>query len=310
MKKTALLLSAVLISTVLLGFSGCLITDALDYSDAKKYTAGNTTITDTVENLDLDYLSGMVKVKTHAENTVIISEETTDGLKEDMRVHWWLDKTTLKIKYAASGTRQPIFGIWEKKLTLTVPESAIFSDVTMKITSAELETSLFKTQNLNVKTASGKADINCEAKNIDITSTSGRINLNANGEITNITVQSTSGNIDTVFENAGKADFKSTSGKITIWANETTDAVLKTTSGTIVCDFNVAPSKCKISSTSGKTTLKLPENADFGVRFNTSSGNFRSDFALVKNGNHYVCKNGNADIEIKTTSGDVAVQKK
>lgn len=310
MKKTALLLSTVLICTALPGFSGCLITNVLNYSDAKKYTAGNTIITDKVESIDLSYLSGIVNVKTHAENTVIISEETPDGLKKDMLVHWWLDKTTLKIKYAASGTRQPIFGIWEKKLTLTVPESAIFSDVKVKVASAELETSLLRTQNLDVETVSAAADINCEAKNIDITSTSGRINLNANGEITNIALQSTSGDIDAVFEKAGKANFKSTSGKIRIFADKTSDAVLKTTSGAIICDFNEAPFKCKISSTSGKTTLKLPENADFDVMFNTSSGKFNSDFALVKNGNRYVCKNGNADIEIKTTSGDVFVQKK
>lgn len=309
MKKKALLLTSVFLIAALPGISGCLITNTLNYSDAKKYSAGNATITDKVENIELDYLSGIVKIKTHTENTVIISEETPDGLKDDMRVHWWLDKTTLKIKYAASGTRQPIFGIWEKKLTLTLPESAIFSYVTVNLSSAELDTALIKTQNLDVKTVSGKADINCEAKNIDIESTSGRINLNANGDITDIAVQSTSGDIDAVFEKANKANFKSTSGRISIFANETNDAVLKTTSGAIFCAFSATPSKCKISSTSGKTTLKLPENADFDVKVNTTSGTFRSDFALVKNGNHYVCKNGNADIEIKTTSGDVFVQK-
>ena len=70
-----------------------------------------------IENIEVDWQSGSVSIASHSESTFLLSEKTGDGISDDFRVHWWLEGTTLHVKYAASGASMQLFGAWHKDLT-------------------------------------------------------------------------------------------------------------------------------------------------------------------------------------------------
>lgn len=122
--------------------------------------------------------------------------------------------------------------------------------------------------------------------------------------------QSRSGKITANLGRVNAANFESASGKIRLAASCVASLSAKAASGDIFCDFETVPTACGICTSSGKVTINLPENPNFTANINTTSGGFASDFALKKDGNNYVCGDGSADIDMETTSGDVAIWKR
>lgn len=56
--------------------------------------------------------------------------------------------------------------------------------------------------------------------------------------------------------------------------------------------------------------LYLPESSGFSCEFDTTSGDFSSDFAVVIQDDIYVSGNVDAKLYFDTTSGDVTIKKK
>ena len=57
-------------------------------------------------------------------------------MPEELRVHWWLEGSTLHVRFAASGAKQRAFNSWRKELTLTVPETLSLDDIEIRTASA------------------------------------------------------------------------------------------------------------------------------------------------------------------------------
>ena len=132
------------------------------YDHAGKYTAGDGEIDGTVKKLDIDWLSGSVSVVAGNCDSVLIQEVTGGKIDKDMRVHWWLDGTTLRVKFCASGLKPRIYH-GKKELTVTVPETLSLSAISVDSASAEVSVLGASMDELSVDTASGaiRVDTDC-----------------------------------------------------------------------------------------------------------------------------------------------------
>lgn len=311
MKKTLVfVMLAAIVTAAMCGLTGCSYFGIVTYANSEEYSVGDTEISQRVEKIEIDWPSGNVNVVSHSENTLLLTEKTEDGISDDLRVHWWLEGTTLHVKFAASGAGMRLFGTWHKELTLTVPEALPFNDVVICAASAKINVSDLATETLSVSTASGDMDISCMANTIRLNSASGDIKLDQKDKADDISIDTASGKISANLSQADNVHFDSVSGKINVTAALIDSLSAKAVSGDIFCKLEVTPPECKLNAVSGKVTLIIPDDSDFTAKISTTSGDFESDFALKKNGNTYICGSGSANIDIKTTSGDVSIRQK
>lgn len=294
----------------LCGLSGCSYSGSVTYADSDKYSVGNAEITDKIENLEIDWISGSISLVSHSEDTLTLSEKDADRLPEDMRVRWWVDGDTLHVKFAASGVGVRLFGSLHKDLTLTVPETLAFENVTIRAASAEIDAAGLTAGTLSVSTASGDITVSGAAGSVELNSASGNIQLTPKDKASEVRIDTASGKIDADLGAADRAYFESASGKIKLKAASVDSLAVKATSGAVLCELEAVPSECRLHAVSGEVTLILPEESDFTADISTVSGDFESDFALKKSGSTYTCGSGGADIDIETTSGDVGVYAK
>ena len=270
--------------------TGCTDFRTSSYANADRYTAGDAEFTEKIEKIDIDWAGGSVNLVPHSGDTVLLTEAAEEGMPEELRVHWWLEGSTLHVQYAASGAKQRAFNSWCKELTLTVPEALSLDDIEIRTASATVAAEGLTAETLDISTASGSIRLDCAADAIRLNSASGSVQL-------------------TQRDSAAEVCIETASGRIALTVASLDSLSAKTTSGAIRCELEAAPSTCRLRSTSGDVALCLPEDADFTAKVGTTSGDFESDFALKKDGRNYICGSGSAGIEIDTTSGDVSIQK-
>ena len=307
MNPTVVILCIAIVLVTVLCVTGCSFHSLLSYSDAEKYTAGSTSISDKVESIDIDWISGNVNLVTCSDTSLSVKEETDSSADEALRVHWWLDGTTLRIKYSKSGVRTNLFGTLKKDLTISIPESASISDITVNSVAAGVKTDKITSDKLMIKTASGNVDSLCTAKEITIKSASGSIVLNQTGNSEQITAETASGKIESTIENTGKGEFRSASGKIGISAKKISELYSNAVSGNITLKLDTAPNNCSLRTVSGDINLDFSKEVGFTASTETLSGKFSSDLAMKTQAGKYIYGDGSADLFFKTTSGNISV---
>lgn len=274
------------IAAALLAMTAC--SGRISYANADKYSVGDASFDEPVEALDIDWASGSVNITTHSGSEVLLAEKTDPAATEDMRVHWWLDGTTLRVRFAAPGVSLRLIGWGQKELTIALPESLKLSGIAVNTASASVEAGNTRSDSLAVSTASGNMDIFCEAEEITLGSASGSISLEQTGT-------------------AALVQIKSSSGKISMTGAEIAELSAKTSSGSVSCALTGTIGKCAIQTASGSVGLRLPEAAGCTVNISTSSGDFQSGLPMTKNGKTYVYGDGRAEVSIKTSSGDIRI---
>lgn len=309
-KMTKFVTLAAAALTSVFALSGCSFMSSVTYANAEKYSAGDAEITDKIERIEIDWQSGSVNIVSHSENTFLLSEKTEEGISDDLRVHWWLEDTTLHVKFAKSGTNLRLFRTRNKELTLTVPETVSLNDITIHSASAEIHAEGLAAETLSVSTASGNITVGCTANTVKLGSASGNIELTGMGKAERVGINTASGKIHADLGQADQVNLESTSGKIHITAASIDSLSAKAASGAVSCELDATPSECRLRAVSGAVTLILPDTSDFTAKISTASGDFASDFALKTDGNTYTCGNGNGTIDIETASGDVSIRKK
>ena len=117
-----------------------------------------------VENIDLDWIDGNVKVVLCQDAYISITESAPAELSENTRVHWCVseDGKTLSIKYRASSS---FFGVNKDKnkdLILRIPEKLLvqLKNLNINAVSSNVTVSDIIIDNIDIKTASG--DVNLE----------------------------------------------------------------------------------------------------------------------------------------------------
>ena len=340
-----------LILPLTLCFTGCSFgfnSFSYQYENGDKYTAGNREIDDTITKINIDYVSGDVKVKGADTDIVSVEETANQTLDSDHQVHTWVDGDTLYVRYCVS-TKRISFNKIEKELEITLPSDQELDNFIIEVSSGNIDLDGFTTDYLNSHASSGNIAIDCSATDIEIKSSSGNINLIQNGNSNSVKVKASSGNIGINHDgNCNTFDIDSSSGKISINqqgiigmakihsssggvsavmgtvdtlsidvssggisldADEVKNLDTKASSGHSEIILDKVPETSNINCSSGGIDVSIPEDSDVTVHTQISSGEFNYDLPFSKNGKDYINGNGTADMSIHCSSGDVNFHK-
>lgn len=267
MKRMIAIVTALVLCLSLL--PACSIVTGFEYDHPEQYSSGSADIHETVNAIDIRWLSGHLKLETWDEDYVSLTEEANKVLDDELIVRWWLDGTTLRVRYGKSGFIKDLMnGV--KTLTIRVPET-VLDRLDIDSASADIVLDHVQAEQLSVDTASGPVDGSVDyADRLELDSASGRVNL---------TVQSVR------------------------------DAEADSASGDVTLQFRSQPEKVELDSASGDVKLILPSACEFKAVIDTASGSFRNDFSARKDGSTYTVGSGTASVSISTASGDIELKK-
>ena len=271
--KRTLVVASLIVCMIMM--SGCIVhigggLSTIKYNNADSYTTGNGRTSDSIRNLEIDWISGNVEISYGKEDEIILEETSEDEITDELTMRWLVEDGTLHIKFCKAGKIN--VNNCDKTLKVTLPkniklEEAEFETVSADITALEL----------HVK------DVNFET---------------------------VSGSVEARLYGAGSIDADSVSGDIDITAPEGPEnADIETTSGSVRMNLKKSIDDCEIGTVSGKVTLLLPKKGNFTISYDTTSGDFDSDIEMTPKGNKCVAGKGSDRFDIDNTSGDLRIKK-
>lgn len=327
---------------------GLINTVSYRYENGDKYTAGDREIDDKITKINIDYLSGEVKVRGTDTDNIKVDETANTDLDSDHQVHTWVDGDTLYVRYCVS-TKSINFNKIEKSLEITIPEAQELDDFIIEVSSGDIDLYGFTTDSLYSYASSGNMNIDCSAtavelksssgnvglaqngnsdslkvkassgnvviiqngdcKSFDIDSSSGKITIEQQGTVDQAKIHSSSGGVNAVMGTVNTLDVDVSSGGITLEADEVKNLTTKASSGHSDISLNKVPETSNINCSSGGIDVRIPEDADVTVHLNVSSGEFNYNLPFEKNGKDYISGNGTAEMKIHCSSGDVTLNK-
>ncbi len=267
------------------------------FDDESKYSIADGKInTKNINKLDIDWISGKIKIEEYSGDGIEFYEESSSSLSEDKKMRYMIDNGTLRIRF-----RKPYktIGAFDKALNKTlvirIPKS--------------MEDGLTQ---LKIENVSSIIDINALiADNVIIDNVSGQINIK--DLIANkLDVETVSGSVYAFAEaKSVEADSVSASININLESNSIEKIDVETVSGSIVLNLNSVPSEIDAETVSGSINVKLPENDGFVVKYSSISGKFNTDFEVKLTKGEAIYKDGkSSNIKIDTISGSINVNKK
>lgn len=174
------------------------------------------TFTDKIENINLDWVKGTIKIVKRSEEGVFIDETIKGEQKEDYITRFWLDGTTLNIKYCKSNTSMPTSV--RKSITLYVNENINLDEFELNNVSSNIEINGIKSDNIEINNVSGNVEITkAETKEIEYNGVSGNFTCMLTQLTSEVEINQVSGNsiVSLPSTTAGfKVSFNSVSGKI------------------------------------------------------------------------------------------------
>ncbi len=276
---------------LLLSAIGCIrisCSAPIRYANADKYTAGNFTYDgEQVKKVEIEWIAGSVKLL-NGTGTLSVSETGSETLSEEKQMHWWIDGTTLKIKFCKSGEQYSITEKEKKDLTVELPA---FVDLDVEIASGKVQAEhMLDLGKLKLETASGGADIPfLSAKEVKVDSASGGLHFGHVSVSGEFEINTASGGLTVDEINANEIDVDSASGGITLGI--------------------AGASNVGINSTSGSVKITLSDKkAGARIRFDAVSGEFNTALSVVNSGDIMTIGDGRINMEIKVVSGSVTVE--
>ena len=302
--KKILAVAAGLGAAVTLAGCGVTFGSSVSYTNADKYTAGNREITDKIDTLDIDYISGEVTLRTTDRNALNVEERARKELYSEQQVHTWVEGSTLHVRYCAAGNGIDLNNL-EKRLTIEIPSDWELGDVAIELTSGDVICRDLETVNFDCSASSGDMDVEVSADTIRMDATSGNINLVQKGESREISIEVSSGNVCGDIENVDSLSVSSTSGNVDIECKSAGSFRSDTSSGTGNYSFEKMPESIASEATSGDLTFFIPSNPDVTVRVDQTSGDFNYDLSFAKDAEKYIAGNGTNRMDLSTSSGDI-----
>lgn len=275
MKKRFLLASVLAACTASVALSGCSDkTDILSYANADQYTAGGGSVAGAVTELEIDWIDGNVEIVYGDVENVTFSETSAATLTAENTLQYWLENTTLHIKFAKAKKLVSINSYPEKDLKVVLPASLALNKLDVEAVDTNV-----KIDNLTVG-------------DVEVETVDGVVNAYLVGTTREITV-------DTV------------GGDITVKANAVSEFDIETVGAEVYVESVTAPTSGSFESVGGSLTLALYDNvAGFTFDVDGLGGAFTSDFETTKQGDRYVYGSGACQYEAETVGGNVNVLKK
>lgn len=258
------------------------------YENAAQYTAGPVSLDADVQRLDIDWRSGNVTVQYHDEDYIAVSETASRTLDKNNLLHYWLDRDTLRIRFAKSG-RFPFASLRDKDLTLLLPRDAVLRNLSLETVSADIFLQDITANDFDLESVSGNMELLDVyfSDEMDAEAVSGDITVSAAGSAGSLDIDTTSGTIFAAAQSFDSIDLSSVSGKITA----ETDSLRWDSS---------------LESVSGDVELHLADDG-FSARISTLSGTVHSDFPVSCADDIYLCGAGGPELDIETVSGNVDI---
>lgn len=312
-----------------------------NYPSDANYEMGDAVVSSPVNSLEVDWVFGSVKVAYYDGKEVRCTEQN-DSPTDITRMRYWLDGTTLKIRFSKSGQYE--MRLKQKDLTILLPNrckpnirintasanvsiegvsandinvDASSGDVTLgdvnalslKLCSISGEITLknVTADGLEMETSSGDEKMSgCNFKITNLESISGEVLLSESG-CSSLNMETSSGNVETNNIQCETCKVESVSGDISMNGSVKRGTELKTSSGNVfLCGLKSG--SCSVESVSGDVSLYGSEK-NLEVSFKTVSGEFDSSIPFTKNGDVYKMGNGGVKIDVETASGDMNVIK-
>lgn len=312
-----------------------------NYPSDANYEMGDAIVSSPVNSLEVDWVFGSVKVAYYDGKEVRCTEQN-DNPTEITRMRYWLDDTTLRIRFSKSGQYE--MRLKQKDLTILLPN---LSKPNLRINTASASVSIegISSKEINVDASSGDIVLeNVKASSLDLRNISGDITLTnvtanrldmetssgdekmsgCNFKITNLesisgevllsesgcsslNMETSSGNVETNNIQCETCKVESVSGDISMNGTVKHNTELETSSGNVfLCGLKSG--SCSVETVSGDVSLYGSEK-NLEVSFKTVSGEFDSSIPFTKNGDVYKMGNGGVKIDVETASGDMNVIK-
>ena len=290
MKNFRTILVVALAAAMLICLSGCTVKLNYNYDKADKYIPGDREITERIENIDIDYMAGNVTVKGDKTTSVTVKETLKTEIEDKLKVHTWVDGSTLHVKYCAAGNGLSIKDL-EKSVEITVPAD-------MKLTD------------LSIDDSAGDVSVDCSADNYDIDASAGSITIIQHGESDEVEIDDSAGDVDVTAETIGKLEVDISSGSLDVTAEDVRKLEADISSGGLKFSADKVPEKSEIDVSSGDIELYLPEQIDLTLTADISSGDFNSEIPFTVKGDDYIFGSGKNKMDIDVSSGDINIRNK
>lgn len=161
MKKKILTtaIATVLVAGISLAtMSACNNVERFTYDDAGKYNVGAASVAGNVTDLEIDWVTGNVSVAYGDVENVTFSEKSEETLTEENTVRYWLENSTLHIKYAKSGVKLTNENSPEKDLTVLLPETLFLNGLEIEAVDANVVLTDINAGDVDIDNVSGNLD--------------------------------------------------------------------------------------------------------------------------------------------------------
>ncbi len=305
-----------------IGFNGGIINKGIisenlsgPYHEEGRYTLDSADI----KSMDIDWVSGSVKVIPHDNSSITLVEYAQRELDADEMMVYNISSDTLKVKFR--NNNKLFDNIPPKKLEVFIPIelAGSFSEFEISSVSAPVDVRDITSGEFKINSVSGPCEAyTIHADNIKISTTSGNITLteSTSGDIS---MNSVSGKVSVNKVSAEYIGIHTTSGdavaKDANFSNVSSSTVsggfdfdgefesiqTNSTSGKVKINDGIVPGGLDISTVSGDIHVAMPKADDIQIKYSTISGRFSCDFPVVmkNSGSDYVFSTGSGDITIK-----------
>ena len=252
MKKAVVIL---LISAVLLSLAGCSVTSYSSYDNESKYTAAtNAVITDEIDEIEINWISGSVKIETYDGDGIKIAEtssldkksdsigEATENktLSESLKMRYLSEDGKLTVQFCKSGlkVRSSAVSKLEKELTVYVPAGREFKLINANTVSAGLYMNGVTAELIRCDAVSAANKlVGCKANEIKVNTVSGDTEITTKDVLCKTTFKSVSGDLTAEAEGIADLDVSCTSADVILNVTKA-DFTLKLTGVTASLEAN------------------------------------------------------------------------
>jgi len=205
---------------------------SVSYPDHARYQKGACTIPDLVRRLEINWISGTVRME-HWDGEGISLEETA-GDDADHQLRWRVENDSLMIQYCAPGRYQ---NLPTKDLVVRLPKNTPMA-VYVHTVSADCTTIGLELRELEFDSSSGT--LNADGVYSDLSAETVSGNLTATGQIGELEVDTTSGNTELTLQcTPDEISYESVSGdlKLTLPGERSFSLEQETVSGETDCEL-------------------------------------------------------------------------
>lgn len=276
-----------------------------------EYTIDLDPAVDPVEDLEINWEAGPVRIEVTDGDKVRITETCSQQLSDEEHMAVSVAQKKLEIDWDGNRFRflsLPFFTSWEKGLVVELPRhiAQAMAEVECSNISGEIEAGWLACQEAEFSSVSGDISltgIEC-AEECRLSTTSGGAVI-AGLTAHRLSASTTSGRLH--FENAAlaEADLDTVSGELHFRGSVEEVFGHSTISGAAFAALDACPKELDMNSVSGGLTVVLPENASFRAEHSSVSGDFGCDFA-GKDGS-YGSGQPQGELSFSTTSGNIRI---